>query len=238
MRVGTSGWSYAHWHGVYYPARLRPDDRLAYYAREFDTVEINHSFYRLPVAETFSRWCNATPPGFVFAVKASRYITHQKKLHKAHGAARLFLERAAHLKDKLGPVLFQLPPRWRCNTGRLQAFVRRLPPGRRYAFEFRDASWHRGEVCRLLQRYGMAFCVFDLAGRSAPFAVTADFVYLRLHGPGAAYCGRYGEQGLRPWAAFARQCLADGRDVYCYFDNDESAHAVADARSLRALLRA
>ncbi len=235
-RIGTSGWHYPHWRGAFYPKDLPERDRLAYYAGIFDTVEINNSFYRLPSEETLRDWAERTPPGFVFACKANRYITHMKKLKDQDQILASFLGRIAVLGDKLGPVLFQLPPRWRPNARRLEAFLEALPGDRRFTFEFRDPRWNEPEFLRLLERHGAALCCFDLGGTHSPFRVTADFAYIRLHGPGAPYRGSYDDACLAAWAQRIATWQADGLDVYCYFDNDERAYAPANARSLLAML--
>ncbi|HEX9769634.1 MAG TPA: DUF72 domain-containing protein [Kiloniellales bacterium] len=230
--IGTSGWQYPHWSGRFYPADLAARAHLAYYAGIFETVEINNSFYRLPSERTLRDWVERTPPGFLFACKASRYITHMKKLKDPGESLPSFLERIAVLGDKLGPVLFQMPPRWRPNAARLEAFLEALPRTRRFTFEFRDPRWHEPAILRLLERYGSAFCCFDLGGRCSPVEVTADFVYIRLHGPGAPYQGSYSDTSLADWAARMATWQADGLDVYCYFDNDERAYAPRNAQSL------
>jgi uncharacterized protein YecE (DUF72 family) len=238
LRIGTSGWHYQHWRGTFYPAGEPPS--LARYAERFDTVEINNSFYRLPSAETFAAWREATPPGFLFAVKASRFITHMKKLTDPEGSFEKFFAAVVHLGPKLGPILFQLPPRWRCNAQRLAAFLETIAPRRlRCAFEFRNETWFAPEVQALLVRHNAAFCIYDIAQRRSPQAATADFVYLRLHGPeAAAYAGSYGDAALAGWARRIKAWLAEGRDVYCYFDNDQKAYAAGDALRLKAKLAA
>jgi len=235
-RIGTSGWHYPHWRGAFYPEDLPEKDRLAYYAGIFDTVEINNSFYRLPSEETLRDWAERTPPGLVFACKASRYITHMKKLKDPYQSLSSFLDRIAVLGDKLGPVLFQLPPRWRPNARRLEAFLEALPRDWRFTFEFRDPRWNEPEILQLLERYRAAFCCFDLGGTCSPIRVTADFAYIRLHGPGAPYQGSYSDACLADWAARIATWQADGLDVYCYFDNDERAYAPANAQSLLGML--
>jgi uncharacterized protein YecE (DUF72 family) len=221
LRIGTSGWHYAHWRGVFYPDEIPAGEYLAYYVRYFDTVEINNSFYQLPVASTLITWKNTVPPGFLFAVKASSYITHRKKLKEPAATTARFFERIAALGEKLGPVLFQLPPRWRVNAARLDEFLTALPPGFRYAFELRDPSWFHPQVEAVLRRHNAAFCIYEFDWRLSPLLVTADFVYLRLHGPQGAYRGRYGRRGLRPWAERIRAWRAEGLSIYVYFDNDE-----------------
>lgn len=183
-----------------YPSGLPSDQWLEFYAQRFGAVEINHSFYRLPEAETLGAWGDAVPKDFLFAVKASRYITHMKKLKDAGDAARRFLERVETLGDRLGPVLFQLPARWKSNPGRLREFLAELPGGHRFAFEFRDPTWFEPRVYGVLAEAGAALCIFDLAGETSPKEVTSELVYVRLHGPGKAYQGRYDAQGLAGWA--------------------------------------
>jgi len=234
--IGTSGWRYDHWIGTVYPAGMRPDDSLGYYAGFLRTVEVNSTFYGLPTKSSIEAWLAATPPGFVFAVKASRYLTHMKKLKDPDAGLWRFFAAIRPFGDRLGPVLFQLPPRWRCNAGRLGAFLDALPPGHRYAFEFRDASWHNGDIAALLERRNAAFCVFELAGERSPQPTTADFAYVRLHGPDAAYRGRYDDRALKRWAGRIARWRAQGRDVYCYFDNDEAGHAFANAVRLSELV--
>lgn len=233
--IGTSGWHYAHWRGVFYPEGLAAEQWLGFYARHFNTVEINSSFYRLPAPETLARWRGDAPPGFRFAVKASRFITHMKKLKDPESSLADFRRVVGGLGPRAGPVLFQLPPRWRVDAGRLAAFLGALPRDWRCAFELRDPSWHCPEVYALLRRHRAAFCVFDLGGFTAPLELTADFGYLRLHGPAEAYAGRYGIRRLRAWAAAIRGWRA-AREVYVYFDNDEAGYAVADALELKGLL--
>lgn len=234
--VGTSGWRYKHWIGAVYPEDMRPDDWLGHYAGFLSTVEVNSTFYGLPRRESIAAWLAVTPPGFVFAVKASRYLTHMKKLKDPEtGLARL-IEAIGPFGTRLGPVLFQLPPRWHCNAGRLDAFLDALPPGHRYAFEFRDPSWHCDAILALLRQRNAAFCIFELAGEQSPRLATADFVYVRLHGPGAAYQGRYHDRSLQRWAQRIEQWCGDGIDVYCYFDNDEAGYAFENARRLAELV--
>jgi uncharacterized protein YecE (DUF72 family) len=192
----------------------------------------------LPAEDSAAAWREGTPPAFVFAGKASRYITHMKKLKEPARPVAEFLARVGILGDKLGPVLFQLPPRWRRNAERLEAFPAALPEGHRYAFEFRDGSWFDERVYSALRRRGAAFCVYELAGRLSPREVTADFVYVRLHGPGDAYEGNYDEPTLAAWADALSAWAGEGRDVYCYFDNDQEGYAVRDALRLREMLGA
>ncbi len=234
IHIGTSGWVYPHWRGAFYPDALPEPEWLGYYARRLASVEVNRGFYRLPTRAQFAAWRDQTPEDFLFAVKASRYITHMKKLKDPGQTLPPLLEAVAGLGGKLGPLLFQLPPRWRLDVGRLRAFLAALPDRLRVAFEFRDPSWHTGAVLDLLAEHGAAYCVHDLAGFRSPRAVTADFVYVRLHGPGEAYCGRYGAEALAGWADWLGRQTVEAACVY--FDNDQAGYAVRDALALRAML--
>jgi uncharacterized protein YecE (DUF72 family) len=232
IRIGTSGWHYDHWKGSFYPPEMPSDEFLSYYADHFQTVEINNSFYRLPDADTFAQWRDAVPEGFLFAVKASRYITHMKKLKDPQGPVSHFMEQVRALGDKLGPILFQLPPRWKANPKRLDDFLEALPSGCCYAFEFRDPSWFDERVYTALREHGAAFCIYNLNGRLSPQEVTAGTVYVRLHGPDGAYQGRYGSEQLSNWAEAFSVWSHQGREIYCYFDNDQAGYATMDAREL------
>jgi uncharacterized protein YecE (DUF72 family) len=235
IRIGTSGWSYDHWVGPFYPDGLPTGGRLAYYARYLNSTEINNSFYHLPEPGILETWRDAVPEGFCFSVKASRYITHMKKLRDPEQGLNTFLGRIGRLEDRLGPILFQLPPRWRFNAERLERFLAALSHEFRYAFELRDRSWLNDRALELLARSNAAFCIYDLDGFLSPKEVTADFVYVRLHGPDGPYRGRYDRQALSGWAGAFTSWNASGLDVYCYFDNDEAGHAAENARALRTM---
>ena len=236
VHIGTSGWHYQHWKGPFYPPDLPDRQLLAAYSRRFDSVEINNSFYRLPADAVFEEWRETVPEGFVFAVKASRYITHMKKLKDPEQSLARFLERAQLLGERLGPILFQLPPRWHLDLERLRTFLEKLPGAHRYAFEFRDDTWIDARTLTLLADAGAAFCIFDLDGRVTPREVTADFVYIRLHGPDGPYLGEYPVDTLAGWAEAIAGWRNEGRDVYCYFDNDEAGYAPRDALRLAAMV--
>jgi uncharacterized protein YecE (DUF72 family) len=199
-------------------------------------VEINNSFYRLPTPAALESWRDQTPANFCFAVKGSRFITHMKKLKDPAAALANFLPRVEILGEKLGPIVFQLPPRWQSNAGRLDAFLRELPARHRYAFELRNASWHNDAVYDLLRRYNAAFCIYELAGFQSPHEVTADFTYLRLHGPGGAYQGSYSTERLTAWCRQIRSWRNTLKAVYVYFDNDQSGFAAHNALELRKLV--
>lgn len=230
--IGTSGWFYPHWQGNFYPPGLPPEQRLAHYAAQLGSTEIDNSFYGLPSVETLKHWRDSVPAAFVFAAKASRYITHLKKLKDPMDPVTRFVARMDVLGDQLGPILFQLPPRWRCNGPRLATFLDALDDRHRWAFELRDHSWITDETLSLLQRHNAAFCIYELDGYQSPQAVTTDFVYLRLHGPAGPHQGDYDAAALDRWAGAITDWLADGLDVYCYFDNDENGYAVRNAQGL------
>jgi uncharacterized protein YecE (DUF72 family) len=237
VRVGTSGWIYRHWRGTFYPEGLPAKRWFAFYSEHFDTVEINYTFYRLPPAETFAAWRRQAPPGFLYAVKASRFLTHRKKLKDPLQPLETLLERARRLGPSLGPVLYQLPPRWRCDLDRLAGFLRLLPADLTHVFEFRDPSWYNPAVRELLTEHGAGFCIHDLRGCSSPDWVTARAVYLRFHGPTETpYAGRYPEHHLRAWAERIGRLAREGHDVYAYFNNDDRAFAAFNARELRELV--
>jgi uncharacterized protein YecE (DUF72 family) len=233
IHVGTSGWQYKDWRGVLYEAGLPQDRWLERYAQVFSVVEVNNSFYRLPERATFERWRRRTPAGFTFVVKASRYLTHIKRLRDAEDGVKLFWERATGLGDKLGPVLFQLPPRFPADVPRLREFLSWLPAEMEAAFEFRDPSWTGDEVFALLDRAGCAFVLADRPGFRGPLVVTGGWSYIRLHqgsriGPG------YRRDKLRRWAE--RIASLPAREVWAFFNNDHGGAAVRDALFLRDLL--
>jgi uncharacterized protein YecE (DUF72 family) len=236
VHVGTSGWHYKHWKGPFYPADLPASRMLAWYAQHFDTVEINNSFYKLPTEAALESWRDATPAGFLFAVKGSRFLTHMKKLKDPEEGIARFMERVAALGPKLGPVLFQLPPFWDVNLPRLEAFLRALPRGPRYAFELRNPTWHTPKVSAALARHNAAFCIWELAGARSPVEITGDWTYIRLHGPGGPYQGSYDRHTMEDWAGRIRQWRRGLRAIYLYFDNDQGAFAAHNAAVVRQLL--
>lgn len=237
IRIGTSGWSYRHWVGPFYPEGTSSADYLSYYAGRFAVTEVNNTFYSLPKPETFEEWRASTPDGFEFACKASRYITHMKKLKDPDQSVVKFFEAVETLGDKLGPILFQLPPNFHINLGRLRALLEALPSGHRYAFEFRDGSWFDEPVFDLLDAHHAALVMYDLEGRLSALRATGKLVYIRLHGPlEEAYTGSYADNALQEWAARIRDWSGEGRDVYCFFDNDDAGYAARDATRLQGFL--
>ncbi len=239
IHIGTSGWSYAHWKGVFYPSDVPSREWLSYYAERFDTVELNSSFYRTPPDASMRAWSDAAPRGFVFAVKANRFITHTKRLNDAQETVPRELDSARRLGRALGPVLFQLPPTMRRDDERLSAFLDALPGRGRFVVEFRHRSWDDTRVYDVLAEHHVAVCLHDWRRREwprQPVEGAAGLVYVRFHGPDGAYGGRYERATLEAWAARCRDWRADGRDVYCYFNNDAKGNAVRDALALRELL--
>jgi uncharacterized protein YecE (DUF72 family) len=235
LRIGTSGWHYGSWMGPFYPSSVKTKDQLGFYSSRFDTTEINNSFYRLPTEKAVDAWRETVPDGFVFAWKASRFVTHFRRLKDVEDSLELIFGRMDRLGVSFGPVLFQLPPQMKIDHERLAAFLGLLPRERRCAFEFRDPSWYEPSVFSLLADHNAALCISDHAAAPAPWEVTADFVYLRGHGPGGRYHGNYPEQTLREWAATIADWRTGKRDVYVYFDNDQKSAAPADAAKLQSL---
>lgn len=236
VRVGCSGWQYRHWRGVFYPEHLPADRWLEYYVEHFDTVELNNSFYRLPDADAFSAWRHQLPSGFVMAVKASRYLTHLKRLRDPREPLDRLWARAQRLGDRLGPMLYQLPPRWHVNLERLSTFVAALPARRQHAIEFRDPDWYRPTTLSILERGRVALCLHDMTGSASPRLPVGPFIYLRLHGAGVRYGGSYSGQQLRGWADRLAGWANDELPAYVYLNNDQAGHAVRDAMRLRAML--
>jgi uncharacterized protein YecE (DUF72 family) len=231
--VGTSGWQYRDWKDRFYPARLPQREWLTFFSERFPTVEVNNSFYGLPTEETFVRWKDASAKDFVVAVKASRYITHIRRLREPADAVQLFWSRARRLGSKLGPVLFQLPPRFGADVGLLRAFLHVLPNAMRAAFEFRDASWDVPQVYEELDRAGAAYVLADRPGWRVPQVVTGGWSYIRFH-QGRTLGSGYTREKLRRWRD--RIAGLEATDVYVYFNNDTGGAAVRDAANLIDLL--
>ena len=233
-RVGCSGWVYKHWRGPVYPQDLPAKRWFEHYATLFDTVEINNSFYRLPTEAAAEGWAAQAPPGFTYALKLGQFGSHRMKLKDAASWLPNHLDRVARLGASAGPTLVQLPPRWKRNAERLDEFLAVAPKTRRWAVELREPSWLHEEVYDVLRRHGAALCIHDLlAGH--PWERTTDWTYVRFHGPHALehkYQGRYGPDGLYWMSERLAEWLAEGCDVYAYFNNDDSGFAVEDARGL------
>lgn len=232
IHIGTSGWSYKHWQGTFYPEEIKVKDNFSYYVKHFNTVEINNTFYGIPTEETFLNWKKKVPDDFIYVIKAYRNITHLKKLHDPSTSLPPFLDRVALLDKKLGAILFQLPPYMKVKPKTFEAFLKELPEKYRYVFEFRNPDWYKTEIYDLLKKYNCAFCIYELAGHLSPIEVTADFVYLRLHGPGNKYQGSYPDETLQKWAQFCYE-WSKTKDVFVYFDNDEKGYAAFNALKLQ-----
>lgn len=235
LRIGCSGWSYKDWRGPFYPPEVKAKDQLAYYATRFSTAEINASFYRLPTEKAVAAWREAVPDGFLFAWKASRFLTHNKKLNDPKDSLELIVGRMEPLGDRFGPILFQLPPMLKLNRERLATFLDLLPEGRRCTLEFRHPSWYAPDVFQLLEAHDVALCLSDHHDAPSPWEATASFVYIRAHGPGGHYFGRYGEAELKRTARAIGDWRKAGKAVFCYFDNDIKSAAPRDAERLISL---
>ena len=235
--IGTSGWHYDSWRGPFFPDGLRPKDQLRYYASRFRTTELNGVFYRTPSLEAVKTWRAQTDEDFVFAWKASKFITHWKRLSESSvNSLALIEERLSVLGNKAGPILFQLPPNFVVDIERLVSFFKLLSNQRRYSFEFRHPSWYQPSILRLLSRRNVALCLSDHHDAPAPWRRTADFVYIRGHGPGGRYRGNYRAETLSEWAIRIKSWKKQGCDVFVYFDNDQKSAAPADALRLSQLL--
>jgi uncharacterized protein YecE (DUF72 family) len=235
--IGTSGWHYDSWRGPFYPRGLPIKSQLQYYASQFSSVELNGVFYRTPTPEAVRAWREQTGNDFVFAWKASKFITHWKRLSQnSVNSLDLLENRLSLLGNKAGPILFQLPPDFQANAERLAAFFKLLSNKRRYSFEFRHPSWYAPRILRLLSEHNVALCLSDHHDAPAPWRRTADFVYVRGHGPTGRYHGHYRRQTLEQWAKRITSWKKQGCDVFVYFDNDQKSAAPADALLLRGLL--
>jgi uncharacterized protein YecE (DUF72 family) len=237
VRIGTSGWHYQSWWGPFFPEGVRKKDALRYYASQFSATELNAPFYRTPTLKAVKGWSEQTPSGFVFAWKASRFITHWKRLSgKSKNSIALLESRLKRLGKKAGPVLFQLPARFTADRERLAAFFKMLPQHRQYVFEFRHESWYDDDILDLLREHGIALCISDHADAPAPWKVTAKLIYIRGHGPGGRYRGSYDDKTLRLWARRIRRWQKGRHQVYCFFDNDQKSAAPHDAQRLIKIL--
>jgi uncharacterized protein YecE (DUF72 family) len=209
---------------------------FTYYQKMFNAVEINNTFYRMPADATLQNWESQVKDDFVYVIKANRFITHMKKLHEPEDSLLIFMEKVKFLENKLGAVLFQLPPSLKADLQLLEDFLIALSNKNRYVFEFRNETWYMPEVYQLLEKYNCAFCIYELAGHLSPVQITADFVYVRLHGPSAVkYQGNYSDEVLAEWADQCKQWLKT-KDVFVFFDNDEKGYAAFNALQLKKLI--
>ena len=234
--IGTSGWYYDHWQHLFYPDKLAKAKWLDFYARHFTTVELNNSFYRLPTEQAFAAWHDSSPAGFTFTVKVSRFITHIKRLKDSQEPVDTFVGRAKILGEKLGPLLYQLPPSMHRNDDRLESFLSILPHGLKHVLEFRHESWLDARVFEIMRRYNVGLCVFDMPYSSCPLVATADFAYIRFHGSTGLYSSCYSNDELVDWARRIAGLPSKVKSVYVYFNNDAEAFAVRNAITLRDYL--
>jgi len=237
VRIGTSGWQYKDWRPAFYPARLGQAQWLEYYAERFATVEVNNAFYRLPEAETFRQWHRRTPEDFVMAVKASRYLTHIRRLRQPRDPVKLLMQRARHLGTTLGPVLLQLPPTLRVDLAALEETLAAFPASTRVAVEPRHESWYHDDLAVVLAKHNAAYCMSDSPGSRAPRWRTADWGYLRLHEGRARPHPCYGRRALETWAERLAELFRSRHDVYVFFNNDHNACALRDAQRFAAAVR-
>jgi uncharacterized protein YecE (DUF72 family) len=236
VRIGCSGWSYPHWRKRFYPEKLPAREHFAFYAQHFNTVELNNSFYRQPPRERFEAWRDQAPPGFLFAVKGSRYVTHIKRLAVEKKSIDLVVDAALGLGEKLGPILFQLQANFHVDLERLQRFIGLLPTDVRFTLEFRHESWLVPAVFELLRAHRIALTIPDHPKMPKALEITSDFTYIRMHVPPNGL--GYGQRALKPWAdrviGWRRECV----DVFVYFNNDMEGHAIKDAKTLMSLVDA
>jgi uncharacterized protein YecE (DUF72 family) len=235
-RIGCSGWEYKHWRGDFYPISIPRTQWFEHYAQIFDTVEINNTFYRLPEPGTFVAWAERAPRRFLYSVKASRFLTHMKKLKDPEEPLERLFSRMKALGAHLGPVLYQLPPGWKLDRGRLEHFLQVLPHGFRHVMEFRDPSWYSDEVMHMLERYDVALCLHDMRGSATGRERVGPFVYVRFHGASGTYNGSYSDSRLCDWATWLVAQRGAGAAVYAYFNNDVGGHAPRNALTLRRLM--
>jgi uncharacterized protein YecE (DUF72 family) len=246
IRIGTSGWYYEHWKELFYPKDLPKSKWFEFYAKTFDTVELNNTFYHLPKEKSVERWKKIAPENFVYAVKASRFITHIKKLKDAAESLKLFFDRIDLLKNHLGVVLYQLPPSLHFDVERLKAFLKLLSTRRARAlsrqeekssvFEFRHKSWYCDETYKLLEKFNAGFCIHDMPGNESPRVVTSDIIYVRFHGTSGRYSGDYPESQLKDWAHWLAEQSKNTRSIYVYFNNDAHAFAIKNAKQLKEFI--
>ena len=234
--IGTSGWHYDDWKGRFYPEKLPKVKWLDFYARHFTTLELNNTFYRLPSEEVFSKWYDSSPSGFIFSVKVSRFVTHIKRLKDCDEALTNFMSRSSLLKDKLGPLLYQLPPGLHRDDELLTVFLKKLPGELKHVIEFRHKSWLVEDVFSILREFNIGFCVFDMPNLECPLLATADFVYIRFHGKDSLYSSCYSDEELKDWAEKITKLAQNLNSVYIYFNNDIQGFALKNAETIRNYL--
>jgi len=233
--IGTSGWNYPHWEGIFYPDGLAKDKWLEFYARSFDSVELNVTFYRLIKEKTFKNWRNRVPEDFCFVVKGSRFITHIKKIKDIEEPLAIFIDNASVLEKKLAAILWQFPPGFKKALGHLEIFLKLLKKTKiRQVFEFRNETWFDKTTYALLKKYNACLCIAHSGRFPCVREVTADFIYMRFHGASALYSSDYSEEELRDWADFAKK--EKNKDIFAFFNNDAYGYALKNALRFRELL--
>jgi uncharacterized protein YecE (DUF72 family) len=235
--VGTSGWHYDDWRGRFYPEKLPKSRWLDFYARNYPTVELNNTFYRLPSEKAIANWYDSSPPNFIFSLKVSRFITHIKKIADTGEALGNFMSRISALKEKLGPLLYQLPPGMHRNDDVLTRFLGELHSGYRHVIEFRHESWLTEEVFDILRKHNTGLCVFDMPNLSCPLVATVDFAYIRFHGRDSLYSSCYTDDVLSEWASRITNLTPDLESVYIYFNNDVAGYALDNAVTIGKYLK-
>lgn len=240
--IGTSGYSYPHWKGIFYPESLPQSKWLKFYSQYFNTLELNVTFYRLLEEAVFSGWYKRTPKNFLFAVKGSRFITHIKKLNNTEDSVKIFMKRALLLKEKLGVVLWQFPRNFKFNKERLAKFLKTLSHvtnhfSQRHALEFRDESWFNEGVYELLKKYNTALVIADSKVWPKEEIITAGFTYIRFHGGRELYGSNYSDNELKSWALKIKKWQKKNLDIYTYFNNDACGYAIGNAKFLKNMLR-
>jgi len=238
--IGTSGWIYSDWEGIFYPEKLSSSEKLKYFSQHFKTTEVNYSFYHLPRLSTYQNWYNQTPSDFIFSVKASRFITHIKRLKNIKEAWEIFIKNTLSLKEKLGPILFQFPSLFSAtdkNIERLKDFIYEISAhSLRYAFEFRDRSWFNEEIYKFFKKHNIAWVIADSPSYPKAEVITASFVYIRMHGSKTMFSSKYTKKEIQSLASKIKDWLKT-KDVYCYFNNDVSGYAIENAKELLNLTK-
>jgi len=230
--IGTSGWMYDHWKGNFYPKNLSKDKMLKYYSTQFRTVEINNTFYKLPKKNTVINWYQKSEDNFLFSVKANRYITHMKNLKDCEEPISNSLKKIKNLKEKLGPILFQLPPQWHKNYSRLKNFLDVLNEDFLYVIELRHPSWFTEEIFQLLRDKNVSLCIHDITGDFTPQKITADFIYIRFHGPEGNYHKKYSNNEISIWTEKIFKWYNENITIFVYFNNDAYGRSTENASEM------
>ncbi len=235
--IGTSGFYYSDWIGIFYPKDLPKNKYLDFYMQYFNTIELNSTFYHLPKQKTILNWKNKAKEGFLYSLKAHRSITHYKKLKDVNEELSIYFQLIKPLKPHLGMILFQLPPSLKVNILLLKEFLSLLPNSYNYSIEFRDNSWYIDEIYDLLREYNITFCIHDFSKKETPIVITSKNVYIRFHGPNGRYKGSYKDEYLKKWADKIKEFLEKDLRVFCFFNNDFNGNAILDAKRLKEFLK-